>query len=402
MNSHSINGILISMLMTTIVGGCAPGADGDDGEDVENVADNDNRTMSFDEFLSTVHQDSTGKYVYDGDMTAHDMASLHLAWEQMYPQMGALTVAKYSLAQDDIWRNGQQLNLTYCISNGFGVNKQAVINAMSAADAAWSAQAIVKFVYVPAQDTNCTSSNTNVIFNVNSVSGTGYWANSFLPSAPRASRTLNIDNITFGSGIALAGLLMHELGHVLGFRHEYVRAASPCYTEGGLWRGVTPYDTGSIMDYPYPECGGTNPFSGLDQNDIEGATMLYGSRVWAAPIQAPGCGKILGGKGLGVGQYIASCDNSHALFHSTDGSLVLYKTPGYQVTWTSGTAGQAGYGTYMQTDGNLVIYTGLTRALWSTGTWNKPGSYLAVQNDGNLVIYSPQGQALWNSGTWGQ
>ncbi|MFT3772431.1 MAG: hypothetical protein QM820_44115 [Minicystis sp.] len=384
-----------ALLMMTTAVGCGAGADG------ENVAENVARAVTFEEFLGTVYQDPTGKYIYDGDMTAHDMASLRRAWEQAYPLDGALTVSKFSPSADDIWQGGAQLNLTYCISNDFGANKQAVVDAMGAAGAAWSANALVNFVYVPAQDASCTSSNGSVVFNVNLVSGTNYLAASFLPSTPRAYRTLNIDTHTFGIGWPLSGILMHELGHTLGFRHEFLRAGL-CQAEGGSWRGVTPYDTGSIMDYPYPDCGGTNPFSGLDQSDMEGAAQLYGSRVWGAPTAATGCGQIVGGKGLGRGQFITSCDNGHLLYHNPDGSLVLYKLPAYQVTWTSGTAEQAGYGTYMQTDGNLVIYSGLGRAIWHTNTWGHPGSVLAVQNDGNLVIYSPQGQALWNSGTWGQ
>jgi hypothetical protein len=141
---------------------------------------------------------------------------------------------------------------------------------------------------------------------------------------------------------------------------------------------------------------------------MEGATQQYGSRVWTNAVSPASCGQIPAGKGLDRGQYLFSCDMRFSLQHLPDGPLRLVKvtyTPGgslHNEIWSSGTANQAGYGTYFQSDGNLVIYTGLGRAIWHTNTYNNPGSTLLVQNDGNVVIYSPSWQPLWNTGTGGQ
>lgn len=389
--------------MSIVCGGCGAAPEEAAGEPVTTTA---GRTVTFEEFLGTVHQEADGRYIYDGDMPAYSMGELRQAWERLYPPNGALTALPYNAYYDDVWPASTKLNITYCISNGFGANKQAVIDAMSAAGSAWASKALVNFVYVPSQDANCTSANTNVEFDVNFATSTTTLASSFQPLTPRAQRTLYIYSVAFnaGTGWPLSGLMMHELGHVLGFSHEFRQPGSSC-TESGGGRPITPYDNGSIM--MYPQCGGTNT-SHLSQSDMEGATQQYGSRVWANAVSPGGCGQFSGGKGLDRGQVLYSCNYRFYLQHLTNGNLRLVKvdyTPSGAIHteyWSSGTANQAGYGMYMQTDGNLVIYTGLGRAIWNTNTWGNPGSTLAVQNDGNLVIYSPSGQPLWNTGTGGQ
>jgi hypothetical protein len=74
------------------------------------------------------------------------------------------------------------------------------------------------------------------------------------------------------------GVLRHELGHVLGFRHEHIRSEAPAACPGEPLFGTTPlteYDPRSVMHY---FCGNV----GSDDLDItevdrEGARKLYGS-----------------------------------------------------------------------------------------------------------------------------
>jgi hypothetical protein len=73
----------------------------------------------------------------------------------------------------------------------------------------------------------------------------------------------------------LTGVLRHELGHVLGFRHEHTRStASGCY-EDGNWRALTStYDRYSVMHYP--QCNGLQTGDlVLTSLDKSGARSLY-------------------------------------------------------------------------------------------------------------------------------
>jgi hypothetical protein len=53
----------------------------------------------------------------------------------------------------------------------------------------------------------------------------------------------------------------------------------------------------------------------------------------------------------------------------------------------------------MQSDGNLVTYSGSTPK-FAVGTWGCC-HYLSMQSDGNLVIYGPGNVAKWSTDTYG-
>jgi len=54
----------------------------------------------------------------------------------------------------------------------------------------------------------------------------------------------------FATGVVTSqGVFRHELGHVLGLRHEHIRAPGTFCTEDSSWRGVTAYDSASVMHY---------------------------------------------------------------------------------------------------------------------------------------------------------
>ncbi len=358
--------------------------------------------MSFDEFLSKTYQEpwEGGLYIYNGDTTARSLEELKEAHAKLTTAEQGLSVNRVSWG-DDLWSGSQKLNLRYCIGNGFGANKGRVINAMAAAAAAWEQYAVVDFIYDAGQDANCTNANPNVTFDVNLVNvGGQYLARAFFPSYPRASRNVYIDVTAFSSTWPLDGILMHELGHVLGFRHEHTRPEAGRCFEDNAWRGVTPYDRASIMHYP--QCGGTNSnLSFLSTSDVEGAAFLYGSRTYGSPAFPGGCGAIPSGYGLSPGQGISSCDGRFWFTLQTDGNLVLYQN-GVGALWHTYTFGQPTYGAYMQGDGNFVLYTGLPRALWYTSTAGQNGAHLAVQNDGNVVIYNTAGAPVWYTGTGGR
>jgi hypothetical protein len=203
---------------------------------------------------------------------------------------------------DDVWDFATARNLTYCIdAPAFGRDYAAVVAAMTSAEMAWENTANVRFRHHVELDGDC-SKHSPTVFNVRPTrlrhehdrdwdgderecdyaadhrDGERFVVKSFFPSEPRPQHQIVVDASAFGDlgPFTLAGVLRHELGHVLGFRDESTRpeAARRCY-EDRKWRALTDYDAGSVMQLG-PMCGGTNRGDFvITPIDFEGAQQVY-------------------------------------------------------------------------------------------------------------------------------
>jgi hypothetical protein len=111
----------------------------------------------------------------------------------------------------------------------------------------------------------------------------GMVAMAFFPSEPKSKR-----RVLLGSGYTnfsnKPGVLTHELGHVLGFRHEHIRSGAPaeCPRVNDALGTSTPlseYDPSSVMHY---SCGGVQATLTISPLDREGVRACYGTVVTAS------------------------------------------------------------------------------------------------------------------------
>jgi serine protease len=257
-----------------LLAGCGGGTEGTPSSTPESTS----QGMTWEQFLSVVHQEpDTGIFIADGDTTFSNEKKLREFYEQNIKN-GQLIVHT-SGGTDAKWSDTQKKNITYCVSTTFGSNYNAAVTAMANATTAWEQAGNVDFVYVSAQDASCTASNSNVVFDVRPVnSGGQYLARAFFPDDVRADRNVLIDTTAFGNNApwTLTGILRHELGHTLGFRHEHTRPESGTCFEDSNWRALTTYDSASVMHYP--QCNGSQTGDlVLTTKDIQGIQALYGA-----------------------------------------------------------------------------------------------------------------------------
>lgn len=113
-----------------------------------------------------------------------------------------------------------------------------------------------------------------------------------------------------------------------------------------------------------------------------------------APIAAnPNCAT------LKPGTYLTQLTTTSGvrLIMQSDGNLVLYS--GSKALWSTRTSGHPGARAILQSDGNLVVYGPTNQVLWYSHTSGHPNAHLWVQEDGNLVIYQASGGAIWQTRT---
>jgi hypothetical protein len=239
-----------------------------------------NNSMSYEEFVETfVYQEPmTGMYIVNGDETIRTEEELR-EFYYLFAHDTSLIVHQAG-GVDAKWSDSQKLDLTYCVSTGFGSRYNQMVDAMAAATGDWEGAANVNFIHNGSNDSSCDN-RTSDVFNVSPVnSGCRYLAAAFFPNYSRRDRQLVVDPCSFSyddSGqISLEGILRHELGHALGFRHEHTRPEAGACFEDTNWRELTPYDSSSVMHYP--QCNGTNTWElRLTNLDRQGAASLYGS-----------------------------------------------------------------------------------------------------------------------------
>ena len=181
------------------------------------------------------------------------------------------------------WAPG--LELTYAVlRQTFAIGGKAgyelTVSSMKKATADWEKTCGVKFVHNHSLDTSDKLKLDGVVFVVREFDAKGgFIAAAFFPNDPVDRRRVLIDPSFYSPtlGFDRVGVLRHELGHVLGFRHEMIRSEAPpgCPDEDTYGTiNLTDYDPSSVMHY---FCGGVGSKElAITDVDRAGAQKVYG------------------------------------------------------------------------------------------------------------------------------
>jgi hypothetical protein len=128
---------------------------------------------------------------------------------------------------------------------------------------------------------NAPASPPNTFFTVIFIpSATSYFALSFFPNSSLADHILRISPLYFATTYSQVGLLRHELGHILGYRHEAINSLAGCAIEdNGDWRTITVPDAKSVMHYTCGLADSAGPAERelqLTPTDISSHSKIYG------------------------------------------------------------------------------------------------------------------------------
>jgi hypothetical protein len=247
----------------------------------------------FNELKATPKQieiDGVTYYVVEGDLYLDETELLAYSTRQ-----AALAAAKNSgldpqreglvgIADDSgrivRWRKGLVLTYTVVKDTFSDAQYTTVVKAMHQATAAWEATCGVNFKHLSALDDGSPAGIEKPVFRVLGYnSGGKYIAVAFFPYHLPARRVVAIDPSFFADDLGFnpVGVLRHELGHVLGFRHEHIRSGAPAVCPGESLANtiaLTDYNPTSVMHY---FCGGVGSKElEVTEVDRQGARSVYG------------------------------------------------------------------------------------------------------------------------------
>lgn len=268
-------GLQTTSMTQLALGACLAGAAGllaaciEPGSELEASRDRAKSLPPFDEAL--------GVYIVGGDlmMTPEELA--------MYRDAeGSLVVGTW-LGFDRTWRADVARQLTYCISDQFE-DKPTMLAQMVWATSQWEA-ADVRFTYKPGLDATCETTQ-GVVLRIVPMQPSADARVKAMAAYPPVSGVRVTQNIYFNKAGVYTNVVVHEMGHVLGFGHEHDH---PEFEAPAAWRqcredmmshfslygdrAVGPFDPKSVMLYEH--CGGEGS-SVIKANEVARAQEVYG------------------------------------------------------------------------------------------------------------------------------
>ncbi len=264
--------------------GCGSESRGSDETDAWLMHDSSSPTITFDDLLeqSRTNLGHREAYVVEGDIVLNSEEALYDYYVDTYLRPKSI-INLTSEAHVDVRPN--PMSITYCIHATLAPSATEM-NTLRGAMRDWEAVAAVRFV----ESASCTNLPAGS-FTILDVATN--WSYGAYPELPVQELGVGTD----GMGAALA---RHELGHILGFRHEHIHSGAdpewkpPILTNAAQisrctenppnpnmeWYELTTYDPLSVMRYTDCTQGQGVQNVPISVMDGIGARMVYRPPHW--------------------------------------------------------------------------------------------------------------------------
>lgn len=226
-------------------------------------------------------------YLVEGDVVATaDEVEAHLnelrkrtELNASAPPSGELLVITDSRGQPLFWERGKR-HLTYAVKKASFQDRASyddVVKRMKLAGDEWvriCKGCDLQIEHKPEFDEQPSLNKVTFIVQYEKEQNS-FIAAAFFPKQEKFRNFLVIGPQFFSTSFDRTGVLRHELGHVLGYRHMHIIGIPGCATEDANWKAITDvYDKKSVMHY-YCGGGGTRDLALSEQDKID-HNKLYG------------------------------------------------------------------------------------------------------------------------------
>jgi hypothetical protein len=249
------------------------------------VADPNNQSK-VDAFIATLVEAprGSGKYIVEGDIVLARTEIQSYLKNLRNPSPRQISseelIVNLSGGKFDYLENPMQRKMTYVLdrpSFPSPQNAELVRNNFRRAADEWEAtcpECGVQFIEASQADVARGTARPYFVVKYEDADA-GPIARAFFPSSAPDERSVAVFPGYFDPNLAFdpVGVFRHEIGHILGYRHEHIRNIPGCYTEGSEWKPLTPYTPNSVMHY---FCGGGGSMDlSIREADKKGHRCLY-------------------------------------------------------------------------------------------------------------------------------